>query len=121
MKTTKKQPKKLWYTWAEIMAETYDTPEKKAEFEKFSEKYNKEIEREFLREIGQRLRKQRLKKRLTQENLAKLVQTDRTAITRVENGRQNISFGYLSRIASALGLSCQIRIVNSKEKVLSTN
>jgi len=78
-----------------------------------------EREKELLREAGERLRKARLRKKLTQEKLAKLINTDRTAITRVEKGEQNISIGYLNRISTALDMKCQVRLVSNKREALA--
>jgi transcriptional regulator with XRE-family HTH domain len=49
-----------------------------------------------------RLRASRLKKALTQEDLAKLAGVSRQTVTRLENGDPNVSPGTLRKLAKAL-------------------
>ncbi len=54
--------------------------------------------------LGSRIRTMRLRRGMTQKQLAEASGLDRTYISTVENGRQNLSFGALSRIANALDM-----------------
>ena len=61
---------------------------------------------EFLLHVGQRIRSIRLKKGLTQTELAfKCNDKDYSQINRVELGKVNFSVSYLSLIAAALEVS----------------
>ncbi len=55
--------------------------------------------------LGSTISAMRSRRRMTQRELAEACGLDRTYISLVENGRQNLSFGALSRIADALGAS----------------
>jgi DNA-binding XRE family transcriptional regulator len=55
--------------------------------------------------LGQNLRKFRLKKNLSQDNLAKILNVDRAYISNIENGRMNPTLSTLEKIAKALGIS----------------
>ncbi|MYD37113.1 MAG: helix-turn-helix domain-containing protein [Dehalococcoidia bacterium] len=52
--------------------------------------------------LGASINAIRSRRRMTQKQLAEACGLDRTYISMVENGRQNLSFGALSRIANAL-------------------
>lgn len=54
------------------------------------------------RAIGELVRSERLKRKLTQEDLALRVGLTRTSINNIERGRQNIQIDTLYRIAEAL-------------------
>ena len=56
----------------------------------------------FLRELGYRLREQRVKRQLTQEELAEQCGLHRTFIGSVERGERNLSVLNLRRIAKVL-------------------
>jgi len=55
--------------------------------------------------LGQNLRKLRLKKNLSQDNLAKILNVDRAYISNIENGRMNPTLSTLEKISNALGIS----------------
>ncbi|MEE2656325.1 MAG: B12-binding domain-containing protein [Chloroflexota bacterium] len=58
-----------------------------------------------LTEIGIQIRAVRTQLQMTQQELADQSELDRTYISMVENGRQNLTLGALFKIADALGLS----------------
>jgi transcriptional regulator with XRE-family HTH domain len=61
-------------------------------------------------EIGQHIRKERKKRRLTQEHLANLLGMSRATISQVENGViQDIGVRKLLRILEVLGLEVRVR------------
>jgi transcriptional regulator with XRE-family HTH domain len=57
------------------------------------------------KQIGNRIKKIRTEKKLTQEQLAWEADVDRTYMNHVENGRKNISIRSLEKIINALGIS----------------
>jgi DNA-binding XRE family transcriptional regulator len=57
--------------------------------------------------FGQRMRKVRLEKKVSQEKLAELAGLHRTYVSSVERGQRNISLLNIDKIASALGVSLQ--------------
>lgn len=75
-----------------------DDPELKAEYDLLEPAY--EITREVIR--------LRIEKGLTQKQLAELVGTKQSAISRLENGSYNPSIEFLSKIAHALGKEVKI-------------
>ncbi|ELU0549193.1 TPA: helix-turn-helix transcriptional regulator [Vibrio parahaemolyticus] len=55
--------------------------------------------------IGLRIKELRCSKNITQDQLAKTCDLDRTYISSVENGKRNISIKAIEAIASALDVS----------------
>lgn len=53
--------------------------------------------------VARNLRKLRVKRKLSQENLAVDAQIDRTYVSRLERGLENPTVAVLSRLAKALG------------------
>jgi transcriptional regulator with XRE-family HTH domain len=56
----------------------------------------------FYQEVGRRIRKARLDRRITQDQLGVSVSLTRTSITNIERGRQKLLLHKLSDIAQAL-------------------
>ena len=57
------------------------------------------------KKLGENLRKLRLKKGLSQGNLAKELNVDTAYISNIENGRMNPTLSTLEKISKALGIS----------------
>lgn len=57
--------------------------------------------------FGENLRRLRLEKKLSQEELAYMCELDRTYISGIERGKRNLSLINIVRIASALNVSAQ--------------
>lgn len=57
------------------------------------------------KKLGENLRKWRLKKNMSQGDLATAVSVDRAYISNIENGRMNPTLSTLEKIANALGIS----------------
>jgi len=55
--------------------------------------------------FGQRVRELRLQKKISQEDLAFRAGIDRTVMTKVENGKRNISIKNIEKIVKALDIS----------------
>lgn len=69
---------------------------------------------------GNVIRKQRLHKNLSQEDLADLCALHRTYISDVELGKRNISLANIGKIAAALGISLSelfYEMENTNEKI----
>lgn len=57
------------------------------------------------KKLGENLRKWRLKKNMSQGDLATALNVDRAYISNIENGRMNPTLSTLEKIAGALGIS----------------
>lgn len=57
------------------------------------------------KKLGENLRKLRLKKNMSQGDLATALSVDRAYISNIENGRMNPTLSTLEKISSALGIS----------------
>ncbi|HEC64178.1 MAG TPA: XRE family transcriptional regulator [bacterium] len=68
-----------------------------------------------LRSSLRRLREQREKLGMTQEELAKKSGIPRTTITKIETGYQNTSIGKLMQLAEAMDLEVEVKFVKSKK------
>jgi transcriptional regulator with XRE-family HTH domain len=55
--------------------------------------------------LGQNLRKLRLKKKMSQVELANALNVDRAYISNIENGRMNPTLSTLEKISGALGVA----------------
>ncbi|MBI5189630.1 MAG: helix-turn-helix transcriptional regulator [Nitrospirae bacterium] len=60
--------------------------------------------------VGVMLRQAREEAGLTQEELARRLKTQKTAISRIENHAEDIKLSTLERVASALGKKLEVRI-----------
>ncbi len=56
------------------------------------------------KKLGENLRKLRLKKNMSQGNLAIILNVNRAYISKIENGRMNPTLSTLEKIAKALGV-----------------
>jgi len=61
-------------------------------------------------EIGVLLRQAREEAGLTQEQLAEMIQTKKTAISRLENHAEDIKLSTLQKVAKALGKRLEINL-----------
>lgn len=55
--------------------------------------------------VGKRIKKLRILKKMSQEELALIIGCDRAYISRVESGKQNITIDNLNEICNALDIS----------------
>lgn len=74
---------------------------------KFAEEYDEGYE-QF--KVGVVLRQAREDAGLTQEELARRLNTKKTAISRIENHAEDIKLSTLERVASALGKRLEVKI-----------
>jgi len=70
-------------------------------------------------EPGYQIARLRIRRGLTQVQLAKLVGVHESTIARVENGTSIPRLSFLRRIANALGASIEVRII-PKEKIIDS-
>ncbi len=63
-----------------------------------------QLQQEFLIKLGNRIRKIRLDKNLSQSEVANLCGKERQSYQRVETGKVNVSIWYLQHIATALNV-----------------
>lgn len=92
--------KRLVYTFQDHLKELKKDPEFKKEWEDSEVEY----------QLGKILIEARLKKSLSQRELAKKVGTSQAAISRIEAMNANPSIGLLKRIAHALGGTLRISL-----------
>lgn len=81
--------------------------ERKKRDKAFAEGYNEGYE-QF--NIGVVLKQAREKAGLTQEELARRLETKKTAISRIENHAEDIKLSTLEKVAHALGKRLQVKI-----------
>lgn len=55
--------------------------------------------------VGLLIKKYRTDRQMTQQQLADLLNTDRQYVSKIENGKTNLSLDYLDKIISALKLT----------------
>lgn len=65
--------------------------------------------------IGDTIRRTRLEKKLTQEDLGKLVGVQKAQISRIENGK-NLTISTVIRVFKAMGVSAKLEIDNNWAK-----
>ncbi len=76
---------------------------------------------ELMRLIGNNVRKYRMERKMTQQQLADLVNCDNSAITRIEGGIRMMSIGMLRTVAHALGVSCDALLFQDSPDVHVSN
>jgi HTH-type transcriptional regulator / antitoxin HipB len=100
--------KKIFYTQDEakdILVGKVGTPQR--------DKYESNLEM-FL--IGDAIRRTRLEKKLTQEDLGKLVGVQKAQISKIENGK-NLTLSTVIRVFKAMGVSAKLEIDNNGQMV----
>lgn len=90
--------KRLTYTFQDHLKELMKNPEFRKEWEESEVEY----------QLGRKLIEARLKRNLSQRELAKKVGTSQAAISRIESMDANPSISLLKRISKALGGKLQI-------------
>ena len=91
---------KKYFSHEELHKEWMKDPEFRREYEK--------LEPEF--QIAQQIISARLKRKMTQEELAKKAKTGQAVISRLEGMNARPSISLLSRVAQALGTKIQITV-----------
>ncbi len=88
--------------FSDLFKEMLQDPEFKKEWEKLEPQY--QLEHEII--------KARIESKLTQEELAKKMDTTQAAISRIESGSVSPSINTVNRIAMAFGKKLEIRFVS---------
>lgn len=84
--------------WTQLRRELLKDPEVKKEYDKLERRYA----------LIDKVIEARIKRKMTQAQLAKKVGTKQSAIARLESGNVNPSLNFMERIAVALGLKLNI-------------
>jgi UDP-N-acetylglucosamine 1-carboxyvinyltransferase len=66
---------------------------------------NSKPSRELLARLSRNVRESRKSRQWTQEDLAMCLRVHKTLVSRIEQGRSNITIGTLEQLAKALGVS----------------
>lgn len=94
---------KNWRTWRQFKKQLLKDPE--------AAKAYQELEPEFV--VIENVIRMRLKKGLTQAQLARRMKTKQSAISRLESGLYNPSLRFLKKLASVLESRLEIRLIPS--------
>lgn len=85
--------------------------------EKDRDRYRRKLRRgadslhqEYLHELGQDIQEGRKKANKTQSDLAESIHTTKSAISRIENGKQNLTIKMIKKICDAIGRPYRIRV-----------
>ena len=87
--------------WSEVKKRLMKDPEVVAELEK----------NEFEYKVISEIIRARLEKNITQNQLAEMIGTKQSNISRLESGEYNPSLEFLNKVAQALGKSLEIKLV----------
>lgn len=93
----------------EFKKELLNNPEFKKEYEKYDLAF----------EVGQMLAEARIIKGITQENLAKMINTKQSGVARAERGTTLPSLSFLEKIAKALKTNLIVRFSFMEESIIS--
>jgi len=88
-------------TWEEVRRELLADPATKKEYDKLAPRYS----------VISELIAARIKRGMTQAEVAKKIGTGQSAIARLEGGNVNPSIDFLERIAEVLGYKLKIRLI----------
>lgn len=86
--------------WEDLEKQLLSDPEVEKEYDKLQPRYA----------LISQLIKARMKKGLTQKQLAERVGTKQSAIARIESGNANISIAFLEKLTQALGSQLIIKV-----------
>ena len=95
----------IGYSHKKWLAEQMEDPEFRAEYERLAPAFE--------------VTKLRIKQGLTQKQLAQMIGTRQSSISRLESGRSEPSLSFLRRVVEALGGRLEVRIVARGELVLA--
>jgi len=57
------------------------------------------------KKLGANIKKIRIRKKMSQGDICRAINMDRSYMSAIENGKKNITIGVLGKLASALGVS----------------
>jgi len=97
-------------TLEEMINREYPTPEARAEFDLEVKKAAEEFRKEAMKELADEIKAARKRAGVSQTELARRLNTNKSVISRVEAGDQNLTVEYIIKIAIALGRQYEVRI-----------
>ena len=71
-----------------------------------------DIRRDYRAEFGSKLREVRTELNVSQAELSKMADVERSNITRIENGNYNLTLGLMAKLAESLGKRLVIDLVD---------
>ena len=80
----------------------------------------KKKEKTLREKIGRKIYAERLMSRMTQSELADKLHTEKSNISRIENGKQNISVDYLAAVAKALNREAELALSDIRVSYMDT-
>lgn len=98
------------HTRDEKIEREYSTPEEWAKFKREVERTVEEFRKEALLELANEIKAARKRAGVSQTELARRLKTNKSVISRVEKGDQNLTIEYIIKIAIALGRKYEVRI-----------
>lgn len=101
---------KRTYTLDEMDRIMYPDPLERKKFQEEVAIEVKKLEAEYQAEVSEKLRRARERAKLSQKELAEKLNTKKTAISRLESGRQNVTLRTLVRALEAIGRPYKITI-----------
>lgn len=87
--------------FSRLKAELFENPKIKAEYDALEEEYA----------LIEQLISARAEKKMSQKQLAEIIGTKQSCISRLESGNYNPSFQFLKKVAGALGKKLTIALV----------
>lgn len=102
------------YTIEQSIKQMYPNPSKRRKFMKEVRAEMGKLEVEYQEELSCKLQKARVRSGISQSELAYRLGTQKTAISRLESGRQNITVATLVRTCHAMGATCKLDIKKTR-------
>lgn len=94
----------------QLIEKEFPTPEERNKFYKEAERAAIEFRKEALKELADEIKSARKRAGVSQTELAKRLNTNKSVISRVEKGDQNLTVEYIIKVAIALGRQYEVRI-----------
>ena len=94
----------------DLFEEDIVSPSQRKYYEKIAKGVREENSRLIRERLAKKIKKARELSGKTQEELAKLMKTKKSYISKIESGKQNISVEYVVRVATALGRQVNVEI-----------
>lgn len=88
-------------TYSSLKEKYLKDPDVRREYDKLKPRY----------ELIESIIKKRIEKGLSQKDLANMIETKQSAISRIESGNYNPSFNLIQKIAKALDSKLEVKIV----------
>lgn len=106
----KRLREKGFLTQAEVLRRLYPDAQERIQVMQEIEKRSEELHEEYLEELASKLRCGRKRSEMTQSELAKKMGTTASVISRIENGKQNLTIEYIVKLCKAIGRPFRIDV-----------